>query len=63
MLKYLNKIIHKLFNFFGYRFLRNEDVVIFKLDKLREKLSQEIKNDKSLENFFIFISKNHEKSK
>ena len=63
MRKYLNKIIHKLLNFFGYRLLRNEDRVNFKLDTLREKLSKEIENEKSLENFLIFIFKNHEKSK
>ena len=63
MSKYLNKIIHKSLDLFGYKLLRSEDVINFKLDNLKLKLSNQIKYDRSLESFIIFVLKNFKNSK
>ena len=63
MSKYLNKIIHKSLDLLGYKLLRSEDVINFKLDNLKLKLSNQIKYDRSLESFIIFVLKNFKNSK
>lgn len=62
MSKFLNKIIHKLFDRLGYKIIKKEDVINFKVDNFKIKLNEKNKNDFSLEELLVFFFKNYEKS-
>jgi len=63
MQKIIKKVIHKLFDKFNYRIVKNEDLINFKLDDFKKSLeTTDLNNIYKNENLVSFISKNFSKS-